>query len=185
MLGFNGGLLGKRNVATTAAASGIWFSNEQSIANRDGIWPSRAISARYWRVKSLVFSASDFFEISEWQLLDGANSILSGGITPTSSSSPLGGSLANLSDGSTANNVYWSQATAQGAGFWIKYDLGNPQIVSSVRFGSENTLSRAPTGGQMEWSSDNTNWTTLAAFSGLTYSGSRVLSSIVSINNVG
>jgi len=40
MLGFNGGLLGKRRVPTADAASGLWFLNEQSIAKRAGIWNS-------------------------------------------------------------------------------------------------------------------------------------------------
>jgi len=40
MLGFNGGLLGKRRVPTLEAASGLWFPNEQSAARREAIWPS-------------------------------------------------------------------------------------------------------------------------------------------------
>lgn len=39
MLGFNGGLLGARRVPTTGAASGLWVPNEQSVAQRAGIWP--------------------------------------------------------------------------------------------------------------------------------------------------
>jgi hypothetical protein len=40
MLGLNSGLLGVRRVPTTGSASGIWAPNEQSLANRAGIWPS-------------------------------------------------------------------------------------------------------------------------------------------------
>ena len=40
MLGFNGGLLGVRKVPTTGAASGLWVPNEQSVAQRAGIWPA-------------------------------------------------------------------------------------------------------------------------------------------------
>jgi hypothetical protein len=39
MLGFNGGLMGVRRTPTTGAASGLWFQNEQSVAQRAGIWP--------------------------------------------------------------------------------------------------------------------------------------------------
>jgi len=39
MLGFNGGLLGKRRVPSVGVASGLWFPNEQSVAQRAGIWP--------------------------------------------------------------------------------------------------------------------------------------------------
>jgi hypothetical protein len=40
MLGFNGGLLGKRRVPNLNAASGLWFPNEQSVARREVIWPT-------------------------------------------------------------------------------------------------------------------------------------------------
>ena len=39
MLGFNGGLLGKRRTPTLAEAKGLWFQNEQSVARREAIWP--------------------------------------------------------------------------------------------------------------------------------------------------
>lgn len=39
MLGFNGGLIGKRRVPTTLASSGLWLPNEQSIAQGAAIWP--------------------------------------------------------------------------------------------------------------------------------------------------
>jgi hypothetical protein len=40
MLGFNGGLLGKRRVPSVGAAPGLWFPNEQSVAKRDALWPT-------------------------------------------------------------------------------------------------------------------------------------------------
>jgi hypothetical protein len=40
MLGFNGGLMGVRRTPTVGAASGLWFQNEQSVANRAAIWPA-------------------------------------------------------------------------------------------------------------------------------------------------
>ena len=42
MLGFNGGLMGVRKVPTTGSASGLWDQNEQSVAQRAGIWPAVA-----------------------------------------------------------------------------------------------------------------------------------------------
>jgi hypothetical protein len=44
MLGFNGGLLGKRRSPSIAYAPGIWLPNEQSIAKRDGAWPPFRVS---------------------------------------------------------------------------------------------------------------------------------------------
>ena len=40
MLGFNGGLMGVRRTPTNNAASGLWFQNEQSVAQRADIWPT-------------------------------------------------------------------------------------------------------------------------------------------------
>ena len=40
MLGFNGGLMGVRRTPTTGTATGLWFQNEQSVAQRASIWPS-------------------------------------------------------------------------------------------------------------------------------------------------
>jgi hypothetical protein len=40
MLGFNGGLMGVMRTPTAGTASGMWFQNEQSVAERAGIWPS-------------------------------------------------------------------------------------------------------------------------------------------------
>ena len=39
MLGLNGGLIGVRKVPTAESASGLWVPNEQSLAQRAGIWP--------------------------------------------------------------------------------------------------------------------------------------------------
>jgi hypothetical protein len=39
MLGFNGGLLGTKRTTNVMAAPGIWFLNEQGLAQRDGLWP--------------------------------------------------------------------------------------------------------------------------------------------------
>jgi hypothetical protein len=48
MLGFNGGLLGVRKVPTTGSASGLWVPNEQSVAQRAGIWPAGPPSDAHW-----------------------------------------------------------------------------------------------------------------------------------------
>jgi hypothetical protein len=52
MLGFNGGLLGKRRVPSAGAAPGLWFPNEQSVAKRAAIWPSTG--DEYWANVSLL-----------------------------------------------------------------------------------------------------------------------------------
>ena len=54
MLGFNGGLMGVRKVPTTGAAPGMWSPNEQSVAQRAGIWPEVQIGDPYFANVSLL-----------------------------------------------------------------------------------------------------------------------------------
>jgi hypothetical protein len=67
MLGFNGGLMGVRRTPTNSAASGLWFQNEQSVAERAGIW----------------YGDSNFSSVSLLLQMDGSN----GSTTFTDSSS--------------------------------------------------------------------------------------------------
>jgi hypothetical protein len=54
MLGFNGGLMGVQRTPTTGSASGLWFQNEQSIAQGAGIWPIGPQFDPYWENVSLL-----------------------------------------------------------------------------------------------------------------------------------
>ncbi len=74
MLGFNGGLAGKLREPTSEVASGLWFPNEQSVAQRDGIWPS---------IPPLAPTDPDFANVSLLLHMDGSN----GSTTFTDSSS--------------------------------------------------------------------------------------------------
>lgn len=47
MLGFNGGLMGKRRVPTIGAASGLWFQNEWSI-NYGSFWTPASLTTALW-----------------------------------------------------------------------------------------------------------------------------------------
>jgi hypothetical protein len=61
MLGFNGGLMGVRRTPATSSASGLWFQNEQSVAQRAGIWPI------------VQTTDPDFASVSLLLHMDGAN----------------------------------------------------------------------------------------------------------------
>lgn len=54
MLGFNGGLMGVRKVPTAGGASGLWSPNEQSVAQRAGIWPVLQETDPYFANVSLL-----------------------------------------------------------------------------------------------------------------------------------
>lgn len=53
-LGNNGGLMGLRRVPSTGSASGVWDSDEQSLAKRAGIWPFGASVDPYFADVSLL-----------------------------------------------------------------------------------------------------------------------------------
>jgi hypothetical protein len=71
MLGFNGGLMGVRRTPTALVSSGLWFQNEQSVAQRAGIWPES------------TGTDPDFSSVSLLLHMDGSN----GSTTFTDSSS--------------------------------------------------------------------------------------------------
>jgi hypothetical protein len=54
MLGFNGGLMGVRRTPTTGTASGLWFQNEQSVAQRANVWPFSQSADPYFSNVSLL-----------------------------------------------------------------------------------------------------------------------------------
>ena len=54
MIGLNSGLLGVRRVPTTGSATGLWVPNEQSLAQRAGIWPAGPVSGPDYGTKKLA-----------------------------------------------------------------------------------------------------------------------------------
>lgn len=183
MLGFNGGLLGVRRSTAINAAIGVWTRNEHALAAGIQEWPlTGAVAARYWRVKSLTgITDSSFFEISELELLSG-EIIRTHSVVPSVSSSPAQGSLLSVTDGSTANNVYWTKAIAVDPAFWMQFDLGTPQVITHIKVAPENFVGRCFTGATLAWSDDGISFTDLPAFTGLALAP-RTLSDAASVNN--
>lgn len=133
---------------------------------------------RYWRILALTVPGP-FFEPSELQLFDGATRV-DAAATITSSSAPVGGSLADLRDGSLTTRAYWSQTVAQNAAFWIAWDFGTATEVNAVKQGGYDTASRYMSAFTVQWSDDGTGWTDIAAFASLDYPGNSTLSTAYS-----
>lgn len=106
MLGFNGGLMGVRRVPTGSAASGLWFQNEQSVAQRAAIWP--------------IVQATDpnFASVSLLLHMDGANN-----------STTFTDSSANALTVTPSNNAKISTAVVKyGTGAYRSTSATNDQL---------------------------------------------------------
>jgi hypothetical protein len=100
MLGFNGGLMGIRRTPTNEAASGLWFQNEQSVAERAGIW----------------YGDPYFSDVSLLLHMDGSN----GSTTFTDSSSNAVAVTANgNAQISTAQNKFGGSSGSFSSGYII------------------------------------------------------------------
>jgi hypothetical protein len=146
---------------------------------RVGRYTVPATAFRYWRVNSLTIPGGGFLEISELQLFIGASQQT--GATVTSSDAPTG-LLSLLTDGNLTTRCYWTEAVAEGAGFWIKFDFGagNDKAIDGVKQGGFDTSNRYIQAFSLQYSTDNSSWTTLGSKSGLTYPGNNTLSAMYS-----
>jgi hypothetical protein len=123
MLGFNGGLLGKRREPTVAVASGLWSPNEQSVAKRAGTWPLTG-RFRYYRFADFSDTSlnANTFEIAEVEFYH--DNTLITGATASGNFSWGDGSFAQIVNGSTSDRNYrenWSSIRSTAS---IVFDLG-------------------------------------------------------------
>jgi hypothetical protein len=185
MLGFNGGLMGVRRTPTTSSASGLWFQNEQSVAQRAGIWPfPAAYTARYFRLANFANTAldSDTLDFGEIEVYDG--NTLHTGITCTSNITWDAGQDSYLVDGitSTATRSYvqsWSSIRSTAT---ITLDLGSTKTVSHIKIFCLYAANRFPASFDLESSADNTSYGyvatvtvgTLTALGGNAFSSAKV-----------
>jgi hypothetical protein len=139
MLGFNGGLMGVRRTPTTGTASGLWFQNEQSVAQRAGIWP---ISGGV-NINAITYSQS---------------SVYSGTDAATN---------AAMTDGLQTGAQTATGAGSNGTP-WLKMDLQNLFTIDRVVIGNASGSvpaggwSAAYTNNlDLQYSTDDTNWTTI------------------------
>ena len=165
MLGFNGGLMGVRKVPTTGSASGLWMPNEQSVAQRAGIWPLLKAVTRYYRFNNFAATSlnSNTIDLSEIRFYNG-DTVLTG-ITTTTSFSWDAGSASVLTDGNLTNRTYtesWSTAQPTAT---FSFDFGSATLITHVELYIQYEIisgPRFPATFDMQSSSDGTNYTPYA-----------------------
>ena len=128
---------------------------------------------RYWRLKGFQVDGS-FLELARIQMFIGAVlqlNVISASNSPTSPT--------NLVDNNLSNSNSWSAATVETSGFWIKYDFAAPVTVDAIKLGGFDNSTRYPTQVRLQYSDDDSAWTTLGSASGLSYPGNNTLSAAI------
>lgn len=126
---------------------------------------------RYWRWVAFTIPGA-YFEVGELRVVNGSTRLpatMSTGTAPSTGA----GTESTLADDNLDTRAYWTQADAQAGGFWVMADLGTAQVVTGMQIGSFDTSSRYPTDITLQWSDDNSSWTTFGTWSGLTYPGDK------------
>ena len=160
-----------------ASASGASWTAAATIdggAANDG---TLSASARYWRITNLTVPSISFLEISELSFWFGAVQRTG---TITAATSPYSGTVSLLSDGNLNTRPYW-QKSAVNSSWWIKIDLGSAQYVNGIKQGGFDTYDRYMSAFTLQYSSDDSTWTTLGSVSSLSYPGDYTLSSLITV----
>jgi hypothetical protein len=164
MLGFNGGLMGVRRTPTTGTASGLWFQNEQSVAQRAAIWPiSGGQITRYVRFANFANTSlnNNALDLAEIRFFNGDTVYT--GITCTTSFGWTSGNAGALVDGDLTNRSYdttWSSSQSTAT---ISFDFGSSSVITHLQIyiWYENNLGpRFPATFDLQTSSDGTTYTT-------------------------
>lgn len=110
MLGFNGGLIGKkRTIILARSIPGVWTLNEQSISKRDGIWTSAALQVQNYMNANMTTVSSGTAPLT-------GETPFWTDITYATSFDYNGGALQKAMDGSLSTFVYWVGSDYQQGG---------------------------------------------------------------------
>lgn len=137
---------------------------------------------QYWRITSITLGAGgDYLEISDLQVFEDAANVTANA-TVTSSEVPLsdpGSPLSNLTDNNVGTRCYWPAANVQtGESFWIKFDFGAAQILNGVTQAGFDTSSRYMAAFSLQYSDNDSDWTTFGSKANLTYPGNGTFSNV-------
>lgn len=138
-----------------------------------------AISARYWRVTSISCPAN-LLELTELRFFTGASDVTATGTVSTSTVPAV--ALANLVDNNLTTRSQWNPLPATDTTFWIAMDFGvGGKVINGIAQGGNDGSGaslRYMSGFTLQYSPDNSVWTTLASKSGLTFPGINTLSAV-------
>lgn len=130
---------------------------------------------RYWRINS-IDTGGNFLEISELQLLEDSVDVTSGA-TKTVNAGPDFATLGAIYDGNLTTRNIWGLVTNP-ATVVLHFDFGagNEKHINGVKQAGFDTDGRHMHGFTLQWSDDNSAWTTLGSKAGLAYPGNNTLS---------
>lgn len=134
---------------------------------------------RYWRLAAFTLDALADLELSELRLYAGG-ALADVGATLTTTIAPAAGSLADLTDNSTASIVSWPRSSWAQPGFAFKWDLGagNEKDVDQLRAGGGSSASTYPQDLVLYYSDDGAAWTVARRARNLTFPGANTLSAL-------
>lgn len=138
---------------------------------------AQVISARYWRIKGFVTSEGGL-KISEIQLHN--NSGNQNGSATITGTEPWYGSFASIKDNDLNTNAYWITASTT----YFHWDFGASIEISGVMIGAADVSFRFPSQLLVEYSSNNTDWTTQTTITGISYPGNVSYTPLLNIQSV-
>jgi hypothetical protein len=122
-----------------------------------------------------VIPGGGFLEITELRLYRYGLQNSSG--TISSSSAPTN-AVTSLTDGNLGSRCYWAEAVVENPAFWIKFSFASAVEINGVAQGGyDGNRLRYMESFTLQYSDDDTNWTTLGRKTGLTWPGAGTLSS--------
>ena len=137
------------------------------------------MAARYWRLSSVTnYVAGQFVSLAEVQWFTGVTQRTAS--TGASSSSPVSGSLAQLRDNNLSSVATFASNT-RGI-LWLSFDLGVAYEIDGLRYANSGSSDqRGLLSCNVQWSTDNTTWTTIQSLSSLSDPGSNTLSATIGV----
>lgn len=136
---------------------------------------------RYWRINSITIPGGGYLEIAEWHLYNGATRV-DASATISSSNVPSLGTPADLQDNNTSTRCFWAESVAEDPSFWIKWDFGTAQNVDGTKFAGFDSNNRYPSAFTLQWSDDNSTWTTQNSVSGIAYPGNLTFTALIPLS---
>lgn len=150
-------------------------SHQQALLGPGGAGASGHI---YWRVNSLSVALS-LLEFTGIMVCIGGvdqNPIV---LEHTASSAPdIAGTTAAIFDADPTSHATYLATTAEAGGFFFRWKFSGPVNVDGVKQGFKDTDGRHIDGFTLQYSDDDSAWTTLGSKTGLTFGTNDSFSSL-------
>ena len=130
-----------------------------------GVAPAAGGGHTYWRITFTGSLSGTYMEISEAQMIAGGTDQTSG--QTFTSSTVVGGALANVFDDSAANAITLQLSDSP---CHVTVQFSSPQAITSMTMTARNPAgSYPPTGGLLQYSDDGSAFYTVHTYSGLSW----------------